>query len=85
MKIFYSNRIIISSTMDFIKRLTRMSYSKSTIIENREKYLAMSLDEKRKLYNCKNDFITLDKIKTWPEYYQEHNLNAAESNKLLNY
>jgi hypothetical protein len=34
----------------------------------------MTFEEKRKLYKCKQNNITLDKIKTRPEYYKENNL-----------
>lgn len=33
-----------------------------------EKYLTMSLDEKRKNYKCGNNYVTLDQVSRWPEY-----------------
>ena len=31
-----------------------------------DKYLTMSLNEKRKIYKCGSNYVTLDKIEKWP-------------------
>lgn len=67
-------RVFNSFKMDFFKRFTRGEYNKNLVAENREKSLSMTIEEKRKLYKCKQNYITIDKIKTWPEYYKENNL-----------
>lgn len=36
------------------------------------KFDEMSLDEKRKLYRCGKDFVTLDSILPWSEYLREN-------------
>ena len=38
------------------------------IHERRERFLGMSLEEKRKLYRCGEDYVTLNQIPTWPEF-----------------
>lgn len=42
--------------------------------ETRQAYLDMPIEEKRKLYRCKKDFVTLDKISTWTEYFKSEKL-----------
>jgi hypothetical protein len=39
--------------------------------ENRVKYLQMSIEDKRKLYKCKEKYQTLEEIKNWPELSKE--------------
>ena len=70
--------------MNMIKRVTRSVFSKSDVTENREKYLAMSSEEKRKLYKCKENFISLNKIKTWTEYSQENQIKEKQSKTVIN-
>jgi len=65
--------------MNMFKRVTRGTYSQSMISENREKFLTMKVDEKRKFYKCKENFIVLNKIKTWPEYYKENDIQEKQS------
>lgn len=36
------------------------------------KYDDLSLNDKRKLYKCGKDYVTLDKIQSWPEYRQKN-------------
>uniref|UniRef100_A0A0B7B0Y5 Macro domain-containing protein n=2 Tax=Arion vulgaris TaxID=1028688 RepID=A0A0B7B0Y5_9EUPU len=50
-----------------VKRITRQSMRTHEIDQQREKFLSMSLESKRKLY--RNKFTTLKDIQTWPEYY----------------
>ena len=37
-----------------------------------EKYLEMSLDDKRSHYKCKNKYQELSTIPTWTEYFQKN-------------
>jgi hypothetical protein len=67
------------ANMELIKRITRGTCSKSMVLENREKYLAMNKDEKRKFYKCRENFISLNEIKTWPDYYQEYEIKEKQS------
>ena len=34
---------------------------------DRKFYESLSLEEKRKLYKCGRDYVTLDKVETWDE------------------
>lgn len=34
-----------------------------------EKYLELSLSEKRKHYKCGQNFVTLEHVETWPKYF----------------
>ena len=65
--------------MEMIKRVTRGVFSRSMVPENREKNLAMSKEEKRNIYKCKENFITLNEIKTWPEYYHQNEIQEKQS------
>ena len=47
--------------------------------ENREKYLNMSFAEKRKLYSCRDKYVTLDKIPTWSDYFSKFKLDSKKS------
>ncbi len=51
--------------------------------ETRQAYLAMSNEEKRKLYKCKKDYVTLDKIPTWPEYFKNEKIYSYNSSNFL--
>ena len=55
--------------------LTRGTLSSELVKLERDKYTNMSKEEKRKLYKCKNDYITLDEILTWPQFYSDEKLN----------
>ncbi|KAJ1526134.1 hypothetical protein ONE63_009296 [Megalurothrips usitatus] len=41
-------------------------------IHDKEKYLALSLDEKRKVYKSSGGYCTLEDIKTWPSYFRSN-------------
>ena len=38
------------------------------VLLDRKYYESLSLEEKRKLYTCGRDFLTLDEIETWEEF-----------------
>lgn len=59
---------------------TRSAFSAKFVPQERETYLNMSVKEKRKLYKCKDNYVTINDIPTWPEYFNE-NLKR----KTLNY
>lgn len=59
--------------------LTRRVLNAELVKQNREKYVNMTKEEKRELYNCGNKYLTLDKIQTWPEYYADKNLNPTKT------
>lgn len=59
--------------------------------EEKQKYLSLNLDDKRKLYKCKTGYKTLNNIPTWKEYATKNQLANAvpllansEINKDLN-
>lgn len=39
-----------------------------------DKFLSMDLSSKRKLYACKEDFLTLSRIPSWADYVAEKGL-----------
>lgn len=46
-----------------------------TVKTNRDKFIQMSVEEKRKLYRCKENYVTIDKIQIWPEFYNDYKSN----------
>ena len=40
----------------------------------RERYIEMSIEEKRKHYKCKSNYTTLNEIETWPVYCKKRKL-----------
>jgi len=42
-----------------------------------EKFLAMDLDEKRLYYKCKGNYRPIEKIRTWPEYFDKYIKNGV--------
>lgn len=42
-----------------------------------DKYLNMELDEKRKLYKCGDEYLTLPNILTWAEYFVKERVQPA--------
>jgi hypothetical protein len=52
-----------------------------SVAENRAASLSLSREEKRKLYRCKDEFIMLDQIQTWPEYFQAEKVYLDEGTK----
>lgn len=63
-------------TMDYF---TRLFYAIKGVPETREIYLAKSLDEKRSLYKCKDAYVQLKDIDTWPEYHKAQKINSDNS------
>lgn len=61
-----------------IEHLTRQKYASEAVKLNREKYLNMPIEEKRKLYKCKANFIMLKDIPTWQEYYINEKLDKRK-------
>ncbi|XP_052701881.1 ADP-ribose glycohydrolase MACROD2-like [Crassostrea angulata] len=55
------------------------------IQSERERFLSMPLEEKRKLYKCGKKLKLLDDVPTWPDFYQqnENRLKKAVSKKKL--
>ena len=67
----------------FKMHLTRNFFNNALKVkENREKFLNMDIDEKRKNYSCKNNYITLDNIPTWTEYYKKAKLDEKKGKKI---
>ncbi len=50
--------------------------------QERENYIKMPIEEKRKLYKCKLNFKTLENVKTWPEYCKENGLESSNRFKM---
>lgn len=48
-----------------------------------EKYLLMSLDEKRKVYKCGDKFMTLDDIQTWEEEYLKNEKSLEKKREYM--
>ncbi|CAF1083381.1 unnamed protein product [Brachionus calyciflorus] len=46
--------------------------------KNRELFLSMIKEDKRKFYKCKNEFLTVDKLEKWPEYFVKNDLKHIE-------
>ena len=46
-----------------------------------EKYLAMNVEEKRKLYKCGDDYQTLNDVLTWEDYMKEHRDKLLKKSK----
>ena len=63
--------------------LTRNFFNSALKVkENREKFLNMSKEEKRKHYSCKDKYVTLDEIPTWTEYFKKANLDEKKSKRV---
>jgi hypothetical protein len=65
MRLSFYLRLFIS-----MQYLTRNGYATKAVPENRALYLNKTLEEKRKLYKCRENYVTLDQIPTWPQYYK---------------
>ena len=63
--------------MNQIKAGISNFFSAKNVQEIREKCLGMSLEEKRKYYACRNKYVNIDKIDTWPQYHQKKNLDTS--------
>ena len=50
--------------------------------KNRESSIKRPIEEKRKLYKCKSNYVTLERIKTWPDYYKSLNNTTKLSSDL---
>lgn len=81
MKIQFLTTLRIILTMNHI---TRLLHASKAVAETRQVYLNKSLEEKRKLYKCKKDYVTLDEIPTWSEYFrtQQVDSKSADVNSL---
>ncbi|XP_062576172.1 ADP-ribose glycohydrolase MACROD2-like isoform X1 [Saccostrea cucullata] len=53
------------------KRITRNAHH-DAVLSDKEKFLNMKKEEKRKLYKCGKKFKQLNDIPTWPDFYNEH-------------
>jgi hypothetical protein len=74
------NKILKLNNSKISMHLTRGLYK---VKETRQAYLAMPIEEKRKLYKCKNDYVPLDKIPTWDEYFKKEKLNSNNGSYYL--
>ncbi len=63
-------RLILS-----MQHFTRHFYATAGVPETRQIYLAKTLEEKRKLYRCKENYVQLKEIPTWPEFYQKNQID----------
>jgi hypothetical protein len=61
-----------------IKRLLYES-----VAENRAAALIRPLEQKRSAYRCKDEFITLAQVQTWPEYFQAEQVYLDKSKHFL--
>lgn len=69
----------ILSPVNKMQHFTRGEFSAFAEVEqNRQKFVNMPREEKRKLYKCKEKYITVDKILTWPEYAQKNKIFLSE-------
>lgn len=57
-----------------IRNKTQILKKMGTWKEEKEKYLSMNLDEKRKGYRCGNKYKTISDIPTWAEYAKSRSL-----------
>ena len=48
-----------------------------------ERYLAMDVEEKRKLYKCGDDYQTLDDVLTWEDYMKEYRDKLLKKSKIF--
>lgn len=76
-------------TVLMMEYLTRKIYGSAVVPAAREDYLKKSVEEKRKLYRCGINYVTLSDIPTWTEYFEENGMKAnqkssAVPNELLN-
>ncbi|RNA15312.1 O-acetyl-ADP-ribose deacetylase MACROD2-like [Brachionus plicatilis] len=60
--------------------MSKMLEKLQNVAKNRIKYLSMPLDEKRKLYKCKEKYITIEKLIKWPEYFEKNELKYENLN-----
>ncbi|XP_064604037.1 ADP-ribose glycohydrolase MACROD2-like [Liolophura sinensis] len=65
------------------RRVTREAVAKT----DREKYLKMSKEEKRKLYKCGSKYTSHEDIPTWPEYFmanqEKHRISVRKHNSSI--
>lgn len=66
---------VLSKINNLKMPLTRGLFRNAEVQENRERFLNMPIEEKRKLYSCEENYITIDKIPTWTEYYRNQKLH----------
>uniref|UniRef100_A0A1B6CKU7 Macro domain-containing protein n=1 Tax=Clastoptera arizonana TaxID=38151 RepID=A0A1B6CKU7_9HEMI len=45
---------------------------------NKAKFLNMPLSEKRQQYKCGQNYVALEKVETWPQYYEENKFELKE-------
>jgi TATA box-binding protein-associated factor RNA polymerase I subunit A len=64
-------------TRNFFNNVTKVK-------DNRDKYLQMTLEERRRNYACKDRYAPLDKIPTWVEYSRELDLKKTMKKKSKN-
>ncbi|CAH1264305.1 MACROD1 [Branchiostoma lanceolatum] len=43
-------------------------------LKARKRFLELSLEEKRQVYKCRDNYKTLNDVPTWPQYRKEHNI-----------
>lgn len=49
----------------------------ASVQETRQKYIDMKLDDKRKLYKCRKNYVTEQEILDWPEYAKINKLEPV--------
>jgi len=66
----------IESDAGFVHR-TR----KNAVSEARERFVSMPVDEKRKLYKCKENYVKLVDVHAWPDYFKDFKLGEKSLNQ----
>ncbi|XP_064621962.1 ADP-ribose glycohydrolase MACROD2-like [Lineus longissimus] len=51
--------------------------------KEKEKYLNMPIEEKRLVYKCKDKYLTIDDVLTWPQFAEENDIQPARKSKIL--
>ncbi|XP_035680689.1 ADP-ribose glycohydrolase MACROD1-like isoform X1 [Branchiostoma floridae] len=46
-------------------------------LKARKRFLEISLEEKRQVYKCRDNYKTLNDVPTWPQYRKEHNIGLG--------
>ena len=62
-----------------MEHLTKLFYSTNAVPKNRQLYLNKSLEEKRTLYKCNQNYVKLENVPTWPEYGESEKVSQQQS------
>ena len=71
---------ITTHKRSIMEHLTKLFYSTNNAVsKNRQIYLNKSVEEKRTLYRCKQNYVKLEEIPTWPEYCESEKVPQQQS------